>query len=79
MTEIRAPCLRVAQLVCFVDNYHIPGHGTQFGFQLGGKLVGHDHDRLANHPLQGGKHVANGLLAQGNGIDHGSGHGKLVV
>ena len=71
--------MRVAQLVRFVDDHYIPRNCTQLGFQLGGKLIGHDDDRLANLPLQGGEHVASGLLAQRNGIHHGGGHGELVV
>ena len=59
-----AGAVRIAQLVRFVDDHHIPGHGTQLGFQFGGELVGHDHDRLADQPLQCGEHVASGLLAQ---------------
>ena len=74
-----AGAVRVAQLVRFVDDHHVPGHGTQLGFQFGGELVGHDHDRLADQPLQCGEHVASGLLAQRNGIHHGGGHGELVV
>jgi len=70
LTDAVGRFMRVAQLVCFIDDHQIPRHAAQIGFQPRGELVRHDQDLLAAQRI---KTLAVAQLAQAGGIQDQAG------